>query len=171
MTDVRKTPRACRDGGADRRDFMVGVAATAAAVSLPFTPAWAADPLDVDVSKLKPGSSLRVNWGGKPVLIRRRAPDEIAAAAAVREADLKDPQSDAARAPTPEWLVVAASCPHKGCEVEEAIPKAGGGFAGWACPCHGAAFDTSGRVLKGPASRNLAVVPHRLINDGLLRLG
>jgi len=167
MSDVRKTPRACSGLGGDRRDFLVRIAATAAV--LPLAPAWAAAPLNVDVSKMKSGSTLRITWEGKPVLIRRRSPDEIAAAAS--DAALKDPQTDATRAPTPEWLVVVALCTHKGCEVEEAIPKASGGFAGWTCPCHGAAYDTSGRVTKGPAPRNLAVVPYTVVNAGTLRLG
>lgn len=169
LDPINGTARSCSSCGGNRRDFLMGVAVAAAAVSLPSVPAWAA-PVDIDVSKVAPGSTMRVDWGGKPVLIRHRAPGESAAVAAIPVADLKDPQPDSARATNPEWLVVVALCTHKGCEVEEAIPK-GTGFAGWACPCHGAMFDASGRVTKGPASRNLAVPPYTFVKDGVLRLG
>ncbi len=54
------------------------------------------------------------------------------------------------------WLVrrgeevsaFSAVCPHLGCGVE----AVGDGFA---CPCHGSAFDGQGRVLAGPAPRGL----------------
>ena len=42
-------------------------------------------------------------------------------------------------------------CTHLGC-----VPNFGGGdYGGWLCPCHGSVYDTSGRIRKGPAPRNL----------------
>jgi ubiquinol-cytochrome c reductase iron-sulfur subunit len=39
----------------------------------------AASSLEVEVSKIQPGSSITVKWRGKPVFIRKRTPEEIAA--------------------------------------------------------------------------------------------
>ena len=64
---------------------------------------------------------------------------------------------------------IALSCPHQGCTVErtsegkfkrevegevegEVVAESDFGFR---CPCHGAAFDASGQVLRGPAQRDL----------------
>ncbi len=42
------------------------------------------------------------------------------------------------------------TCTHQGCTVQ---PQADGQFL---CPCHGALYDAAGRVLRGPAQRDLA---------------
>jgi cytochrome b6-f complex iron-sulfur subunit len=48
---------------------------------------------------------------------------------------------------TPEgFYAVSAICTHLGCNVSR---EEGRGFA---CPCHGSAFDEAGRVLNGPAA-------------------
>jgi glycine/D-amino acid oxidase-like deaminating enzyme/nitrite reductase/ring-hydroxylating ferredoxin subunit len=54
---------------------------------------------------------------------------------------------------------VSAVCTHMGCLV-----RWNGAERSWDCPCHGSRFDTSGRVLDGPASRDLEprAVPRRL---------
>ena len=36
-------------------------------------------------------------------------------------------------------------------------------YGGWFCPCHGSVYDTSGRIRKGPAPRNLDVPVSSLI--------
>jgi thiosulfate dehydrogenase (quinone) large subunit len=46
-----------------------------------------------------------------------------------------------------------AACPHQGCPVRFVSPA-----SGFACPCHGSAFDASGVVLRGPAISNLTAV-------------
>ncbi len=38
-----------------------------------------------------------------------------------------------------------------------AVPARHGEYGGWFCPCHGSVYDTSGRIRKGPAPKNLAV--------------
>lgn len=47
-------------------------------------------------------------------------------------------------------VAIALTCTHQGCTVE---PQADGSYR---CPCHGARYDCEGRVLAGPAQRNLA---------------
>jgi Rieske Fe-S protein len=45
----------------------------------------------------------------------------------------------------------SAACPHLGCIVTfDSVEKT------WDCPCHGSRFDPYGRVIVGPANRNLA---------------
>jgi glycine/D-amino acid oxidase-like deaminating enzyme/nitrite reductase/ring-hydroxylating ferredoxin subunit len=49
----------------------------------------------------------------------------------------------------------SAVCPHLGCIVQfNAVEKS------WDCPCHGSRFDRYGRVIVGPANRDLAPGPH-----------
>lgn len=49
----------------------------------------------------------------------------------------------------------SAVCPHLGCIVQfNAVEKS------WDCPCHGSRFDRHGRVIVGPANRDLAPGPH-----------
>ena len=42
-------------------------------------------------------------------------------------------------------------CPHLGCDV-----RWNAAAASWDCPCHGSRFDPRGKVLNGPAHRDLA---------------
>ena len=69
---------------------------------------------EVDVSSVQPGKTITVLWRGKPVFIKRRTPDEVAEARAVKMEDLKDPQKDEDRAKDPEWLVMLGVCTHLG---------------------------------------------------------
>ncbi len=44
-------------------------------------------------------------------------------------------------------------------------------FGGWFCPCHGSHYDTSGRIRKGPAPKNLGVPPYVFLDDTHIRIG
>ncbi|EME70659.1 ubiquinol-cytochrome C reductase iron-sulfur subunit [Paramagnetospirillum caucaseum] len=127
---------------------------------------------DVDISAIKPGQSVTVVWRGKPVFVRHRLPEEIADAAKVNTADLREPETDTQRAKKPEWLVLIGVCTHLGCVPlgqKPADPK--GEFGGWFCPCHGSHYDTSGRIRKGPAPSNLPVPPYQFTTDTTVRIG
>ena len=132
----------------------------------------AAATTEVDLGPIEEGQSITVVWRGKPVFIRRRTATEIQAARTAKPADLPDPQPDGKRTIKPEWLIVVGICTHLGC-----IPKGQrtgerrGDFGGWFCPCHGSHYDTSGRIRKGPAPRNLAVPKYEFIEDSVVRIG
>jgi ubiquinol-cytochrome c reductase iron-sulfur subunit len=167
-----------------RRDFLTltatatGVVGAAAAI-WPFVDSMnpAKDTLalattEVDLSPIQEGQSVTVTWRGKPVFIRHRTGEEIAAAKQVDVNALPDPQADDIRVKKPEWLVVVGVCTHLGC-----IPlgqKTGddrGPFNGWFCPCHGSAYDTSGRIRFGPAPQNLIVPDYAFTSDTTIRIG
>jgi ubiquinol-cytochrome c reductase iron-sulfur subunit len=72
----------------------------------------------------------------------------------------------------PEWLIMVGVCTHLGCVPlgnKPGDPK--GPFGGWFCPCHGSAYDTSGRIRQGPAPKNLEIPPYLFASDTLVRVG
>ena len=109
----------------------------------------------------------QVKWRGKPVFIRHRTADEIASSEAVSLDELRDPEMDASRVESAEWLVVMGICTHLGC-----VPIANAGdYGGWFCPCHGSHYDVSGRIRKGPAPLNLEIPPYKFTGDANLLVG
>ena len=76
----------------------------------------------------------------------------------------KEPEPDKQRVQEPQWLVVIGLCTHLGC-----IPTREAD--GWLCPCHGSVYDNSGRILKGPAPRNLDLPPYEINGDKTLLIG
>ena len=124
-------------------------------------------PIDVDLSAIAVGASVTVKWRGKPIFVRHRTTKEIKEAVDVPLAQLPDPQADAQRVKKPEWLVVIGVCTHLGC-----IPLGNqGDYDGWFCPCHGSVYDTSGRIRKGPAPKNLEVPNYVFASDTKLTIG
>jgi cytochrome b6-f complex iron-sulfur subunit len=57
-------------------------------------------------------------------------------------------------------LVFSASCPHLGCNV---IWDSGDSM--FRCPCHGAFFNATGEVVRGPVSGSLRKIPFE-VKDG-----
>ena len=122
---------------------------------------------EVDVGSLEPGKSITVLWRGKPVFIKRRTQEEIAEARDVNIEDLPHPEKDEDRAKNPEWLVMLGICTHLGC-----VPLGDKGeYNGWFCPCHGSHYDTSGRIRKGPAPKNLEVPKYEFVNSNTIKIG
>lgn len=127
---------------------------------------------EVDISHIEVGQAVTVKWRGKPVFVRHRTPEEIDQAGNVALNNLIDPQADKARTTKPEWLVVVGVCTHLGCVplgTKTGEPR--GDFGGWFCPCHGSHYDTSGRIRKGPAPKNLNVPPYKFASDKSLVIG
>ncbi|MEP4196157.1 MAG: ubiquinol-cytochrome c reductase iron-sulfur subunit [Aliishimia sp.] len=176
-----------------RRDFLYYTTAGAGAVAVgaavwplvnqmnPSADVRALSSIRVDISEIEPGTQLTVKWLGKPVFIRRRTEEEIAAARDVNLGDLPDgdarngnsgtplPADDSNRAmdESGEWLVMIGVCTHLGC-----VPLGDAGdFGGWFCPCHGSHYDTSGRIRKGPAPENLPVPVAVFEDESTLKLG
>ncbi|MEJ2121260.1 MAG: ubiquinol-cytochrome c reductase iron-sulfur subunit [Alphaproteobacteria bacterium] len=175
---------ATEGGGETRRDFLLLATVAAAgfgvaAVAWPFIDQMnpAADTLalgsiKVDISKIAVGQRITVKWRGSPVFIDHRTAEQIKEAEDTKLSDLKDPQPDKDRVQKPEWLVMVGVCTHLGC-----IPKGQkpgdrkGEFGGWFCPCHGSHYDTSGRIRKGPAPKNLPVPPYKFLSDTQIQIG
>jgi ubiquinol-cytochrome c reductase iron-sulfur subunit len=182
----------------NRRDFLViagnaFVAVGAAATLWPFIDqmnpdagAQALASVEIDLSPVKPGQAITAMWRGKPIFIRNRMPEEIKAAEAVPLADLPDqsarnddlpesaPAIDANRVKSGKgnWLIMVGICTHLGCIPKgQSLGDARGDFGGWLCPCHGSHYDTSGRIRKGPAPRNLEVPPYDFVSDTKIKIG
>ena len=136
----------------------------------------------VDVSSVAPGTQITVLWQGKPVFIRARTEAEIEAARSVDISALPDQgaenknladgaiASDENRALSEDgvWLVQMGLCTHLGCVP---LGNGAGDFKGWYCPCHGSHYDTSGRIRKGPAPRNLEIPVAKFIDETTIQLG
>ena len=123
--------------------------------------------IEVDLAAVETGQSITVTWRGKPVFIRRRTEAEITEARNVAVTDLPDPQIDDERVQKDEWLVMVGICTHLGC-----VPLGqAGDFNGWFCPCHGSHYDTSGRIRKGPAPKNLEVPAYEFVGDTRIKIG
>ncbi len=146
--------------------------------------------VEADVSALKPGEKMVVEWRGKPVWILRRTPDQVSALPSI-DGELADPKSqrkqdqltptyarNEGRSIKPELLVVVGICTHLGCSPSDrftpgpqpSLPNDWKG--GFLCPCHGSTFDLAGRVFKNkPAPDNLEVPPHMYLSDTRLLIG
>jgi ubiquinol-cytochrome c reductase iron-sulfur subunit len=157
-----------------RRDFLntvttVVAGAGVAAAAWPFiqsmnptTDVLSKATTEVDLTPIAAGEMKTVAWQGKPVFILRRTSDQVAQMSASQ--GVKDPQADKDRVKTPEWLVVVGLCTHLGC-----VPSRKD--EGWFCPCHGSVYDNSGRILHGPAPRNLEVPPYEFVADNRIVIG
>ncbi|HZT55349.1 MAG TPA: ubiquinol-cytochrome c reductase iron-sulfur subunit [Burkholderiaceae bacterium] len=146
--------------------------------------------VEADISGLKPGEKMTVEWRGKPVWIVRRTEAQLAELPKL-DKELADPASKRTNfASTPEYarnewrsikkeyLVVVGICSHLGCSPSDkfvpgpqpSLPNDWEG--GFLCPCHGSTFDMAGRVFKDkPAPDNLEVPPYMYLSDTRLIIG
>ena len=172
-------------------------AAGGVAVAVPFVSTFAPSErakaagaaVEVDISAIKPGEKVTVEWRGKPVWIIRRTPEQIESLQKT-EAQVADPNSDRKAYPTPayaknqhrsikpEIFVGVGICSHLGCSpsdkfatgAQPSLPDDWNG--GFLCPCHGSTFDLAGRVFKNkPAPQNLDVPPYMFLSDTKLVIG
>lgn len=170
--------------GTPRRDFLNLVTASfvgvgVGAIAWPFVNSMqpARDVLalastDAELGAIVAGQAVTVMWRGKPVFIRHRTAKDIEEARAVPMADLKDPATDQSRVQKDQWLVMIGICTHLGCIPLGQKPTDNKGqYDGWFCPCHGSAYDTSGRIRVGPAPRNLDIPPYAFTSDTKIRIG
>ena len=182
MTDTARPAHGA--DGETRRDFLyllaggMGAVGTVAAVwplvdsMNPAADVLALASTEVDLSPVEDGMSITVTWRGNPVFIRKRTAPEIEEAQGVNLDDLPDPETDAARVQKPEWLIMLGVCTHLGCVPKGQKPgDPKGEFGGWFCPCHGSHYDTSGRIRKGPAPKNLEIPPYEFLEDTMIRIG
>ena len=173
-------------------------AAGGVAVAVPFVSTFqpserakaAGAAVEVDISALKPGEKLTVEWRGKPVWIIKRTPEQLESLKKT-EGQLADPKSERnpsdltptyarnqGRSIKPEVFVCVGICSHLGCSpsdkfqtgAQPSLPDDWQG--GFLCPCHGSTFDMAGRVFKNkPAPDNLEVPPHMYLSDTRLLIG
>jgi len=181
----------------ERRCFLRRATTTVGGIGLavgavPFVSYWlpSADteaegqPIEVDISKLKPTEQLTVMWRGKPIWIIRRTQAMLDSLPRLNSL-LRDPLSEVDQQPSyaqnidraikPEFFVAVGVCTHLGCiptyrpDVGSISPDWLGGFY---CPCHGSLYDLAGRVFKGvPAPKNLVIPPYMYLTDALIRIG
>jgi len=184
MSDTASTDTEPGVDEKSRRDFLyvstaaVGAVGTGLAV-WPFIDQMnpAADTLalsstEVNLDAIEAGQSITVVWRGKPVFVRHRTSEEIEMAKKDDGAELIDPESDADRVKKPEWLIMVGVCTHLGCiPLGQKTSEPKGDFGGWFCPCHGSHYDTSGRIRKGPAPKNLPIPAYSFLSDTSVKIG
>ena len=190
-----------QDNGIDkkRRHFLTAAAtvvggAGALATAIPFVSTLSPSaktkaiggPVEVDISKLKPGERMVEKWRGKPVWILRRSKESVADLSGMSDI-LRDPDSDVEQQPeyakntyrsvNPEYLVVVGLCTHLGCSPNYLASGEENDFGadwkgGFFCPCHGSKFDLAGRVFKGvPAPANLVVPKYQFTSETTILIG
>lgn len=167
-----------------RRDFLyvatgsVGVVGLAGSIwplidSLnPSADVKATSSVEIDLANIERGQRVTVKWRGQPIFIDYRTDAQIARSRADDNADLIDPQLDQDRVQKAEWLIVVGICTHLGCVPLGQNPADPiGNWGGWFCACHGSQYDTSGRVRKGPAPKNLVVPPYTFLTETMVQIG
>lgn len=170
-----------------RRDFIYIATGTVGAVGVaafawplidqmnPSADTLALSTTEVDISGVEEGQQITVKWQGKPIFVRHRTQKEIDEARAVDVSTLRDPQTDQERlipdmngTYLPQNLIMIGICTHLGCVP---IGDGAGDYDGWFCPCHGSQYDSSGRIRKGPAPKNLYIPPYKYLTETLVKIG
>jgi ubiquinol-cytochrome c reductase iron-sulfur subunit len=183
----------------ERRDFLrvslTGLGAVASFFSsIPFVKSFLpsakakalGNPIEVDLSQIEPGNVQAHLYRGETMLVLRRTKEMLATLAATDALVLdKTPDPDYAdpeyvdrehRAINAEFLVVRGVCTHLGCvpvlRGDEGKRTVGDWWrGGFICPCHQSGYDYAGRVVRGPAPRNLPVPPHRFASASRIVIG
>lgn len=183
--ELASAPPGVPPEGETRRDVLYYTVAAmgavgAAAAAWPFIDSMnpAADvraisTIEVDLMPIDLGQRITVVWRGQPIFIDHRTPEQIALAKADdANPRLIDPATDASRVEREEWLIMVGVCTHLGCiPLGQSTRDPLGEWRGWFCPCHGSHYDTSGRIRKGPAPRNLDIPPYEFLENGMVRIG
>ena len=174
------------EDGVRRRDFIniaavsfAGAGAVATVFPLvnqmnPSADVLALASIEVDISAIETGQSIKTSWRKQPIFIRNLTAEEIAEANAVNISELRDPQTLAERttAGKENWLITLGVCTHLGCvPLGAAQGEIKGEFGGYFCPCHGSHYDTAARIRKGPAPTNLEVPEHEFLSDTVVKIG
>ncbi|PZU58792.1 MAG: ubiquinol-cytochrome c reductase iron-sulfur subunit [Sphingobium sp.] len=180
------TREAVGGDGVRRRDFIniaavsfAGVGAVAVVLPLvnqmnPSADVLALASSEVDLSEIQPGQAIKTTFRSQPLFVRHLTPEEIAKADAVDPATLRDPQTLEERTVDgkKEWLITMGVCTHLGCvPLGAGEGENRGEFGGYFCPCHGSAYDTAGRIRKGPAPLNLEVPTYKYTSDTAILVG
>jgi ubiquinol-cytochrome c reductase iron-sulfur subunit len=144
-------------------------------------------PVEVDISKVKPGEQITAKWRGQPIWILHRT-EKMLDELKENDPELSDPKSTVTsqqppycknedRSIKPQLFVCIGICTHLGCSpnyVPEGAPNAPGKdwHGGYLCPCHGSKFDLAGRVYKGvPAPTNLVIPPYKFVSASKIIVG
>lgn len=174
------------DGGVRRRDFiniaavsMIGVGTAVAVIPLvnqmnPSADVLAEATVELDLTAIAEGQAIKAMYRKQPLFVRHLTAKEIAAANAVSVSSLRDPQTlaDRTKAGKSQWLITMGVCTHLGCvPLGAAEGENKGEFGGYFCPCHGSAYDTAGRIRKGPAPKNLMVPEYAFRSDTTVEVG
>lgn len=142
------------------------------------------DPIEIDLSELRPGQVKPYQYRGRTMLVLRRTTEMLEQLSAMQDRLLDtqagvDPVyvSGAQRSIDPEFLILDGTCTHLGCvpqQKDAAVGKQAMGAwwaGGFICPCHRSGFDYSGRVVQGPAPENLRIPPHRYVSPTRVVIG
>jgi ubiquinol-cytochrome c reductase iron-sulfur subunit len=142
-----------------------------------------AGPVEIDLSQLAPGQVEAHSYRGDTMLVLRRTPEMLAQLDSMKEHRLDDgktvdpPYVDSShRAINAEYLVVRGVCTHLGCVPQKRAEEGKAALGAWwtggfICPCHQSGFDYAGRVVRGPAPRDLPIPPHRYADATRLIIG
>jgi len=165
----------------------------AASVAIPFVQSWKptkkalskGKPIEVDLSRLKKGQMMILQWRGKPLWIVKRS-KEMLNSLLEHNSLLLDPLSEKMQQPhyaknryrsiKPDYFIAVGICTHLGCSpkylfnsLELHVKNVQSGFF---CPCHGSSFDMAGRVFAGgPASLNLMIPRYQFISENKIIVG
>jgi len=174
-----------------RATTIVGGAGLAVA-SAPFISYWmpdaateaAAEPMEIDISALKPRGQLTVPWRSMPIWVIYRDQEMLDTLPKLNDL-LRDPLCEHNQQPEycknihrsikPQYFIAIGICTHLGCvptyrpDVASVAPDWLGGFY---CPCHGSKYDLSGRVYQNvPAPLNLKIPRHMYVSDTKIIIG